>query len=127
MARKTFPVSVKAAIFNTNDELLMIFMDRRGEYGLPGGHIDEGELPDDAMRRELAEETGVQDYKLHRADFFMHEEGKLILGYVGMTDSRSLAPTQGTREGKPTWVDRDAFAALITNQCYRDFVNKFWM
>jgi hypothetical protein len=37
MPRQLFPVSVKAAIFNDQNELLMIFMSNRGDYGLPGG------------------------------------------------------------------------------------------
>jgi 8-oxo-dGTP pyrophosphatase MutT (NUDIX family) len=34
--------------------------DRPGEYGLPGGKLDPGELPVEAAVRELLEETGLR-------------------------------------------------------------------
>lgn len=127
MSRHRFPVSVKAAIFNDENDLLMIFMDNRGDYGLPGGHIDEGEQPDDAIRRELDEETGVQDYTLRRADFFLHEEGKLVLAYTGATSSHFLKSSQDNQEGVPVWISKDKFNSVEVNRCFADFIKSIWI
>lgn len=50
--------------------------EERTTWEIPGGHIEEGELPDDAAKRELVEETGavtfevraVCDYSVERND-----------------------------------------------------------
>lgn len=36
----------------------------RNTYEVPGGHIEPGETPSEAARRELKEETGAIDFKL---------------------------------------------------------------
>lgn len=38
--------------------------DHPGEWAFPGGHIEAGETPEDAARRETAEETGYEPHKL---------------------------------------------------------------
>lgn len=125
MARQQYSVAVKAAIFNENNDILMIHMPHRGEHGLPGGHIEAGETPDDAIARELMEETGLR-CALTRADFFFHEEGKLILAYVGKVKGSAIKSQQGNLEGIPVWVSKADFETIKTNQCYKDFIVKFW-
>ena len=47
-------------VFNSAKQVLMIFHKKLQVWLLPGGHIEENELPDDAVLREIYEETGVK-------------------------------------------------------------------
>lgn len=52
-----------AAIINSSDELLVVKRGREpylGQYDLPGGFIDIGETPEQAIVRELGEELGIK-------------------------------------------------------------------
>ena len=46
-------------VFNKDSEILMIKHRKLGVWLPPGGHIDENELPCEAVLREIFEETGV--------------------------------------------------------------------
>ncbi|QUJ67477.1 NUDIX domain-containing protein [Photobacterium sp. GJ3] len=61
LSRKSFPrhLTASAALYSKSQGLLAIKHKALGLWLLPGGHIDEGELPLDAAIRELKEETGV--------------------------------------------------------------------
>jgi ADP-ribose pyrophosphatase YjhB (NUDIX family) len=47
-------------VFNANGNVLMIKHKKLGVWLPPGGHVDENELPDRAVLREIREETGVE-------------------------------------------------------------------
>jgi 8-oxo-dGTP pyrophosphatase MutT (NUDIX family) len=54
-------VAAYAVVRSTRGVLLTEYSDRTnapGRWGLPGGGLDPGELPEEALHRELAEETG---------------------------------------------------------------------
>jgi 8-oxo-dGTP diphosphatase len=55
--------AVSGAIFRSGGEVLLVRRAKapaEGLWTLPGGHIEAGEQAEDALRRELREETGVE-------------------------------------------------------------------
>lgn len=124
---KLFKVSTKAAIFNSNhDKILVIHMVQKNDWGLPGGHIEESESPDDAMSRELVEECGLRSDNLVHKDFFIHSNGKIILAYIGEVNDMNLKSEQNELEGIPKWITKSEFQTIQIEPNYRKFVLDNW-
>ena len=62
LAHARFTVTAGAVIFNDNREVLLLkHRFRAGSgWGLPGGFMETGEQPIDALRRELREEIALE-------------------------------------------------------------------
>ena len=74
LAHAHFTVTAGAVIFNDKNEVLLLkHRFRAGSgWGLPGGFMETGEQPEDALRRELREEIGLEidDVKVFAARSF---------------------------------------------------------
>lgn len=57
--------TVGAVIFNPDNEVLLCKSHKwNNQYIIPGGHIELGEKMEDALRREIMEETGLEIYDI---------------------------------------------------------------
>ncbi|MEJ2238109.1 MAG: NUDIX domain-containing protein [Gemmatimonadales bacterium] len=65
--------------------MFLLIKDGYKNWGFPKGHIAEGETPEDAARREIIEETSLDDLILHEPlgviDWYFRFRGKLIHKY----------------------------------------------
>ncbi|MNH58524.1 8-oxo-dGTP diphosphatase [compost metagenome] len=125
--RPLHPVSTKAILYSSDGKEVLamryLWADVRDKYGFPGGHLEIGENPDDAVVREVEEELGIVVDGLVRKDFWVHESGKVILAYVGLLDKNTpLYPSQP--EGEiGLWVSiEDIIAGKVNVGSYYDLV-----
>lgn len=73
MSKQQFPEpTVGALIFNPEGKIFLMKSHKwRGKYVIPGGHIELGEKTEDALRREVKEETGL---KINDIEFLWFKE-----------------------------------------------------
>jgi ADP-ribose pyrophosphatase YjhB (NUDIX family) len=59
-SRPLFTIGTFAVIFNEDGRVLLSHRRDMDAWNLPGGGLEPGELPDEGVRREVCEETGLE-------------------------------------------------------------------
>lgn len=83
----------------------LLIRDSYRNWGFPKGHLEAGEPPADAARREVTEETGLADLVLHGPikviDWYFRFRGKTIHKYCHffLFESRQGEPVPQAEEG----------------------------
>ena len=111
----TFRPSVYA-IIQQDRKILLINTIHTGTYSLPGGGIELGEQIEDALRREVREETGIEieDLRFHCFDehFFYYDPldvafHSFMFFYLCRPVTTALCPDDQVEDDaveKPRWV-----------------------
>lgn len=116
-------VSVDIAVFRRRDTTLEIVLIRRaaepfrGDWALPGGFVEIDESLDAAARRELAEETGIEDVALEQLRAFGApdrdpRERVITVAYCGLVTGRSADLRAASDARRAAWIGMDRLPAL---------------
>jgi ADP-ribose pyrophosphatase YjhB (NUDIX family) len=123
--------SAGGVVLNGKGQVLVV--NQRGRsWSLPKGHIEAGEEPLAAARREIYEESGVQELELVR---FLGTYRRPKIGFLGgenvgelkdLTFYLFIAKTETLRPIDPDnpearWVEKDQVARMLTHPKDRDF------
>lgn len=104
--------TVSAVIFNPDGKILLCKSHKwENKYVIPGGHIELGEKMEDALKREIMEETGLKIYDIKLislkesiySDTFHEKKHFIFIDYMCKTDSSNVQLNDEAEEYE--WMD----------------------
>lgn len=109
---------------------VLIIRDPYQNWGLPKGHLEDGEGPGEAAIREVAEETGLHDLalgeELATIDWYFRSGKKLVHKFCAffLMTSEAGEPVPETAEGitECVWMTLDEAVGKITYDNAREVV-----
>jgi ADP-ribose pyrophosphatase YjhB (NUDIX family) len=123
--------SAGGVVLNAEGRVLLVSQ-HGTSWSLPKGHLEGGESPLEAARREIYEESGVSRLELVRplGSYSRHRLGadggedlselKTIHLFLFRTDESDLAPRDADNP-EARWVERETVAGLLTHARDREF------
>lgn len=122
-------VSTKLALYSHDlTSVLVMHYPIRGKNGLPGGHVELKENPDDTLKRELIEELSLVVNDAKRVDFFLREgrKGSIILAYTAIAPKDVAIAATNPRFEYAEWVKKDKVNDIVMSSEYKRFVLENW-
>ena len=133
MAKQQFPEPiVGAVIFNPQGEIFLLKSHKwKDKYVIPGGHIEFGESFEEALKREMLEETGFKIYNikffcLHEFIFnkaFWQKKHFVFLNFTCQTRSRKVKLNEEAQGF--TWATPKEALKLPLEPFTRDTIKKY--
>ena len=121
-------IIVKCIIYNPGlNRFLLIRRCENDDIGADtwenaGGNIEGGETPEDAVRREILEETGITDIRIGNIAYVAvleRELPDLLLVYLCETDEEDVRLS--SEHSSFVWADEQLCRSLLPKTIIRDF------
>ena len=117
-----YNVAVSMIVVNkAKDEILLIQQYGRPSYVLVAGYVNRGESLEDAVRREIKEETGmtVSELKFNRTQFFERSESLMCNFTAFVEDDSEMDPNYEI--DKYSWFPREGARENIRPDSLAEF------
>lgn len=114
VTQKKFTVSVGAIVTNEKNQILLlnhVFRPGSG-WGIPGGFIEYGEQIDDAIKREVLEETGL---KLEKVELCRVETRENRLEFLARGYAKGAGEVKSIEIKSLGWFDLDNLPAKMSD------------
>jgi len=116
--------------FFEGEPRILVIRDPYSNWGLPKGHLEEGETSGAAAAREVREETGLSDLvlgpELATIDWYFRSDGRLVHKFCAFYLMESIhgepVPEAGEGITECVWMTLDEAAARISYDNARDVV-----
>ncbi len=116
-------VTVDAAVFRKTERGMEVLLIKRGNYpyegmwALPGGFVDMEETLEEAVARELLEETGLSGIQLKQLHAFseIHRDPRgrnISINFYGMADAQNTDVKGGDDAADARWFPVDQMPEL---------------
>lgn len=125
-------VTVGAIIFNPSDKILLCKSKKwNDQFVIPGGHIEKGERMEDALKREVREETGLEVYNLQLISLqesiysqqFHSKKHFIFIDYLCRTHSSEVVLND--EADSYAWVPPDHILEYDLGGYTRQFFNEY--
>ncbi len=129
--RRPHTAGVKVVLRRGDDVLLVRHTyGRRAEWDLPGGFINDGEVPQDAVLRELEEEVGIRAQRpVALGAILLRSSGRRDTVHCFAADADGDGASIDVDEGEiaqARWFARDALPAETTPYTRRMVARAYW-
>ncbi|MBN2534234.1 MAG: NUDIX domain-containing protein [Spirochaetales bacterium] len=124
--------TVGALIVNKENKVLLLKSNKWSNYYvIPGGHIEPGEDMEDALRREIKEETNLDIYEIQLlglqqcvySDNFYEKKHFIFIDFICRTDESRVILNHEHQEY--IWVDLEEIKNLPIEPYTKKLINEY--
>lgn len=123
-------IIVKSIIFNPKlNRILLVQRSKSDDTGAntwenAGGNVECGETPEEAMKREIREETGITEVSIERVAYVTLVDGEkpyLIIAYLCETYTQEVSVSN--EHQAYIWADAEDCKKMLPAGIVKDFEN----